>query len=110
MKKLILAALLFTSTSLFAQRFYIGGSWGYGPPAPVRVYAPPPPPPVYYGYGYARPVAPGPGYAWIDGYYDYYGRDYRWRPGYWAPRPHHRAYWYAPRYHGGRYYAGYWRR
>ncbi len=114
MRHLILAALItIGSASAFAQgRFYVGGSWGFGTPAPMRAYGPPPPPPrVYYGgYGYARPMAPGPGYMWVDGYYDYFGRDYRWRPGYWARRPHPRAVWVAPRYNRGFYVSGYWRR
>ena len=119
MKKLLLTALLLTSSSaLFAEgRFYVGGSWGYGAPGPIRAYAPPPPPPVYgYGYGYGyrnayvRPPCPGPDYVWIDGYYDYYGRGYNWRPGYWGRRPHHRAVWVAPRWHRGNYFVGYWRR
>jgi hypothetical protein len=113
MKKLLLTGLLLVSSApIFAQRggFYIGGSWSSGPPAPVRVYAPPPPPPVY-GYGYvSRPRMPGPGYVWVDGYYDYYGRGYAWRPGYWARRPHPRAMWVGPRYNRGVYIRGYWRR
>ena len=37
-------------------------------------------------YSYSRPVAPGPGYVWIDG--DWYARGgrYHWREGYWRPR------------------------
>lgn len=108
MKKLLLITL-FTAASTFAQgRFYVGGSWGYAPP-PVRAYAPPPPP--AYGYGYAsRPPCPGPNYVWIDGFYGYGGNRYAWTPGYWAPRPHPRAYWVAPRYYGGNFYHGHWRR
>ena len=59
----------------------------------------PPPPPVVY----ARPVAPGPGYGWVEGYYRWGGSRYSWvsgryeriprgrsgwAPGYWAQRPH----------------------
>jgi hypothetical protein len=72
----------------------------------VAIYAPPPPP---VGYGYV-PVAPGPGYTWIGGYYYPVGARYAWRPGYWARPPYARSYWVAPRYRGGRYYGGYWRR
>ncbi|BDC53083.1 hypothetical protein F183_A53980 [Bryobacterales bacterium F-183] len=118
MKKLMLTGLLLAASApMFAQGggFYIGGSWGRVAPAPVRVYAPPPPPPAYYGgYGYnvyRRPPMPGPGFVWIDGYYNWAPRGgYAWRPGYWAARPHPRAYWVAPRYHRGGYIGGYWRR
>ncbi len=120
MKKILMLATLIagaalSSSTAFAQgRFYVGGSWGYAPPAPIRAYGPPPPVPRHYGYGYSygyRPVAPGPNYAWIDGYYDYgYGGGYSWRQGYWAPRPHYRAVWVSPRYYRGSYYRGHWRR
>jgi hypothetical protein len=40
-----------------------------------------------------RPVAPGPGYYWVDGYYNPYGS---WVAGYWAPpayvAPYYRGY------------------
>ena len=35
------------------------------------------PPPLRYE---RRPPAPGPGYAWVDGYYDPYNGGYRWHP------------------------------
>jgi hypothetical protein len=74
----------------------------------VGVVAPPPPPPVAYAtqspYGYY------PGYTWVGGYWYWGGARYAWRPGYWARPPYAHAYWVAPRYHGGRYYGGYWHR
>jgi len=72
------------------------------------VAAPPPPAPVVRVVGYA----PGPGYAWVEGFWDWRGR-YVWVPGYWArpPRPH--AVWVPGRayYNHGRYYRrrGHWR-
>ena len=59
------------------------------------------PPPVVVE---TRPVAPGPGYVWIDGYQNWNGRAYVWVPGRWElpPRPHAR--WIAHhwvRRHGG---------
>ena len=70
--------------------------------------ATPPPPARVEVYGYA----PGPGYVWIDGFWDWRGR-YVWVPGYWGRRPHPHAVW--ERGHGyydhGRYYyrRGHWR-
>lgn len=107
MKKLLLFTFLAATSAMAQGRFYIGGSFGY-PPPPIRAYGPPPPPPAY-GYAY-RPPCPGPDYFWIDGFYGYVGNRYAWNPGYWALRPHPRAYWVAPRYHRGNYYHGYWRR
>jgi len=70
--------------------------------------APPPPAPVVGVVGYA----PGPGYVWIDGYWDWRGH-YVWVPGYWGRRPHPRATWVRGRafYEHGRYHyrRGYWR-
>ena len=85
-------------------RFFFGFGFGGGG---YRYYAPPPPPPVAY---YAAPIAPGPGYGWVNGYSYPVGPRWNWRPGYWAARPFAGAYWVAPRYYGGRYFNGYWRR
>jgi hypothetical protein len=66
MKKLMLATMLLTGGSLFAApRVAIG--IGLGVPAPVAV---------------VRPVCPGPGYVWVDGYY---APNRVWVAGYWAP-------------------------
>lgn len=104
MKTRLLAMLLLAGSTMFGgTRVFFGVGIGGGP----RYYAPPPPPPVAY---YAAPYAPGPNYAWVNGYYYPAGPRWDWRPGYWAPRPFAGAYWAAPRYYGGRYYRGYWRR
>jgi len=96
MKTKLMALILVAGGSLFAQtRFSVGvnfGSPGYYAPAPVVV-------PAY------RPVAPGPGYVWVDGYHDAWGR---WVAGYWAMPPYAGAYWVAPQFSGGRFVAGYW--
>jgi hypothetical protein len=64
MKKKLIALVLLAGTSAFAEsRFSIGIGLG----APVVA---------------SRPFYPGPGYTWVDGYYDPYGR---WIDGYWAP-------------------------
>jgi hypothetical protein len=65
MKKAI-AMMMLLGGGLFAApavRFGIG----FGVPAPVAV---------------VRPVCPGPGYAWVTGYY---APDGVWVGGYWAP-------------------------
>jgi len=71
-------------------------------------YMPPPPAPRVGVYGYA----PGPGYVWIDGFWDWRDR-YVWVPGYWARPPRAHARWVAGRayYRNRRYYyrRGYWR-
>ncbi len=86
----ILAGMLMTGGSLFAQsRFSVGigiGTPGYYAPPPVVVY---------------RPPYPGPGYNWVDGYYNPYGS---WVTGYWAP-PAYRYGYAGPRYYAApRYY------
>jgi hypothetical protein len=92
----LLAGVLMTGSSLLAQgRFSVGirlGAPGYYAPPPVAVY---------------RPPYPGPGYYWVDGYYDAYGS---WFAGYWAApryvRPYGYGYGYgyvAPRSYGGYY-------
>lgn len=92
MALVILAGILMTGGSLFAQsHFSVGigiGSPGYYAPPPVVAY---------------RPPYPGPGYYWVDGYYNPYNI---WVPGYWAPPalgfgfvgP---RYYPAPRFYGG---------
>jgi len=107
--KLMLLLLLAGSSMFAATRFSFGIGVGAPVYGPRYVVAPaPPPPPAYYGY--ARPVAPGPGYSWVDGYYYPVGARYTWRAGYWARPAFVGARWYGPRYYGGRYYHGYWGR
>jgi len=87
MKTKFFAILLLAGSSLFARPHVFVGV-GYGP----RYYAPRPVVPIV-AY---RPPCPGPGYAWVNGY--------------WVRPPYVRSYWVAPRYYGGHYYRGYWRR
>jgi hypothetical protein len=84
MKTKLVVAMLLAGSSMFAEtHFSIGiglGGYGYAAP-PVVAYAPP---------------RPGPGYTWVDGYWDQAG-----------PRPFwHDSYWAAPVYNGG-YQGGY---
>ncbi|HEX4228722.1 MAG TPA: hypothetical protein VHZ07_08630 [Bryobacteraceae bacterium] len=104
MKAKLLAAFLLAGGSLFAApRVFLGVGVGYA----GGYYAPPPPPPPVVAY--AAPVA-RPGYVFIDGYWYPAGARYGWHPGYYARRPFAGAVWVGPRYYGGRYYRGYWRR
>jgi hypothetical protein len=105
MKRMLFAMLLLGASSLFARTHIIVGI-GLGGGYYAGYYAPPPPVPVV-AY---RPPCPGPGYAWINGYWVPSGPRYTLAAGYWARRPYARAYWVSPRYSRGRYYRGYWRR
>ena len=82
-----------------------GGGYYYasGPPTP-------PPPRAMGVVGYA----PGPGYVWIDGYWDWRGNRYNyWVPGRWERPPRRGAAWVGPHWdrRGGRHVwvRGYWR-
>jgi hypothetical protein len=109
MKTKLLAVLLLAGSSMFAApRFYFGVGVGARPYYGHRSYAAPLP--VVRYNPTVRPVYPGPGYSWIDGYNYPVGPRYEWRAGYWARPPYRGAYWVAPRYSGHYYYHGYWRR
>jgi hypothetical protein len=99
------ASALVAGPRVFA-RFGVGyGGYGYAAPAPMY-YAPMPAPRVVRYV----PPCPGPGYAWVDGYWVPSGPSYAWHAGYWARPAHAGARWVAPRYYGHSYYGGYWRR
>jgi hypothetical protein len=70
-----------------------------------------PPPPLVYG---PVGVAPGPGYYWVDSYYDWVGGAWVWRPGRWARPPHPGYVWRRPYYeryrNGYRMHPGHWER
>ncbi len=82
------------------------------PPAPApmdpSVYPTTPPPDPIPEY---QPPAPGYGYYWVSGYWDWTGYDWDWNAGYWAPQRPGFIY-IGPRFvwEGGRpvYYRGYW--
>ena len=71
MKTKLLVGTLLAGSALFAETHVsIGiGLGGYAPPPAVVAYAPP---------------CPGPGYTWVDGYWDSYGPRRHWHSGYWA--------------------------
>ena len=94
MKKTILAMILLAGSALAGPRISFG--IGFGAPAPVMV----------------RPVCPGAGYAWVNGYY---APDAVWVPGFWrrpavnvfvGPRRVGRGFG-GPRFAEPRYYAYY---
>lgn len=70
------------------------------------VYAPAPPPMPRYAYN--RPPMPGPGFYWVDGYWNRVGPRYVWVNGFWGRPPYAGGYWVAPRYTGGRFFLGFW--
>jgi hypothetical protein len=93
MKKGLLVVTLLAGT--FAASAQVSFGIRIGPPPPPRVIA-------------VRPVVPGPGYAWVDGYwYPVEGR-YVWHDGYWTRPPYQGAYWVGPRHEHGQFYGGYW--
>jgi hypothetical protein len=65
MKKAMTVMMLLAGGMLAAPRITVG--IGFGAPAPVAV---------------VRPVCPGPGYTWVDGYF---APNHAWVAGYWAP-------------------------
>jgi hypothetical protein len=95
---LLLVAALGSSSACLGPYDSAGISVAVGPP-PLRVDA--------------RIAAPGPGYLWVDGYWDWGHGDWVWVPGAWARAPHARATWVRPGYHQrhGRWYysRGHWR-
>ena len=68
-----------------------------------------PPPPRYGVIG----VAPGPGYMWAEGFWDWRGGNYVWAPGRWMRPPHARAVWdpgvWAQSNRGYAFRRGHWR-
>jgi hypothetical protein len=106
MKTKLFALVLLAGGCLLAQpRIYAGVGYGYAAPAPVAMRYAPPAPLV----SYATPM-PAPGYSWVGGYWYPNAGRYAWHAGYWARPAFAGARWYGPRYTGGRYYHGYWRR
>src|SRR5215475_11944584 len=59
-------------------------------------------------------VAPSPGFVWTDGWYDWGGSSWMWRPGRWQRPPHPGWRWQRPVYQpwrgGMRVHPGHWAR
>lgn len=80
-----------SKTRNFAMLAVLAGTLvGCGGGGYVAVRNGPPPPRAAMG---PRGYAPGPGYVWVDGYYDYRGRNYVWTDGGWRRPPRGRARW-----------------
>ena len=92
MKRKLLAMMLLAAGAVFSQ---ISIGIRIGPPPPVRVLR-------------VRPVAPGPGYFWVDGYWYPVGNHYKWHNGYWTLPPYPGARWVMPHHDGDRFFDGYW--
>jgi len=90
--KSLLTLLIFTAASAVAQ-VSIG----------IQIGAPPPPRVIR-----VQPPRPGPEFVWVEGYWYPVGNHYKWHDGYWTRPVYPAARWVAPRYEGGRYFAGYW--
>ncbi len=63
--------------------------------AQVSVYIGSAPPPLRIE---TRGPMPGPGYAWVEGYWAPNGHHYRWVQGRWDRPPYEGAYWNHPHY------------
>ena len=92
MKSKLLAVMLFAAGTMFGQ---ISLGIHIGPPPPPRVVR-------------VQPVAPGPGYTFVQGYWYPVGGRYRWHEGYWSRPPYEGARWVGPGYEGGVYMVGHW--
>ncbi|HEX3345544.1 MAG TPA: hypothetical protein VHS09_13265, partial [Polyangiaceae bacterium] len=81
---------------------WVPGFWGAhgAPPPPAIATAPPPPRVEVYG------AAPGVGYYWAPGYYQWRDNAYFWSEGSWVRPPREGLGWVEPRYVGigGHYY------
>jgi len=90
MKTKLLVAALLAGSSLFAEtRFSIGVGVGHGYAAlPVFAY---------------RAPSLGPGYTWVDGYWDQAGPRRTWHNGYWARRSYRRPFVAEHRIDGNRF-------
>lgn len=77
------------------------------PPATVVQQSPPAP------QVEVVPVAPGPDYYWVPGYWTWRGHVWVWMRGYWAFRPYHGAVWIGGTWvrhgHGWVWMGGHWR-
>ncbi len=77
--------------------------------AQVGVYIGVAPPPLRHEH---RGAMPGPGYAWVDGYWEPNGHSYRWVGGRWDRPPYEGATWSHAHYdhyqQGWQMHEGHW--
>src|SRR5579864_6783469 len=94
---------------LMVAGFLIAGTLMSGCAVRAGVVAYAPPPPRYAVVG----AAPGAGFVWTEGFYDWRGSGYVWVPGRWQRPPRARAVWVPGNWeHGARgyyFHRGYWR-
>jgi hypothetical protein len=90
---LVLAGLLLAGASASQAQVSLG----------IRI-GPPPRPRVVR----VVPSSPGPGFAWVGGYWYPVGHHYKWHDGYWTMPPYEGARWVEPHHDGQQFYAGYW--
>jgi len=99
----------FKLACIFAAGIFATTASPYSASAQIGIYIGRTPPPMRYE---ARPLAPGPGYSWIDGFYEPWQGGYRWHRGYWNQPPYAGAYWQHPHYdhypEGWHFHEGYW--
>jgi hypothetical protein len=103
MKSALLSGILLAGSAMVA----CGGGYRNGYVAAVA-----PPPPAPYSMG-AAGYAPGPGYVWVEGFWNLNEGRWGWVNGRWAVPPHRRSFWVADRWerhgNGWRYRRGHWR-
>src|SRR5579863_1851996 len=90
-------------TKLLALALFVAGSVSAQISIGVRI-GPPPPPRVIR----VQPVAPGPDFIWVQGYWYPVGNHYKWHAGYWTQPPYEGARWIAPHHDGQQFFEGYW--
>ena len=90
-----LLALLFLAAGILFAQVSIGVGITIGAPPPPRIVK-------------VRPVAPGPDFLWVEGYWYPVGGHYKWHDGYWTKPPYVGAHWVAPRHDGRQFFAGFW--
>jgi hypothetical protein len=94
------------AASVLAAGAVLAGCGGYGG-AYYAQFGPPPPRYAVVG------VAPGPGYVWTPGWYDWRGHNWTWVEGRWMRPPRAHAVWVAPEWRREgrdyRFHRGYWR-
>src|SRR5882724_487715 len=91
-------------TKLLVIALFVGGTLLAQVSIGIRIGPPPPPPRVIA----VRPVSPGSGFMWVEGYQYPVGNHYKWHEGYWTRPPYEGAAWIAPRHDGERFYEGRW--
>ncbi len=112
-RRAVLLAVVLACCLWLVGCYVAPGYVGFAPPGVVvgpTVMAPGPPPAPP---GEAITVAPGPGFVWIGGYWDWGPSGWLWVHGRWGHGPWHGAVWVGPRWehhgHGWVMRHGHWR-